>query len=349
MSSSFVTPNYLIPYVRPASLSDYRCVINGAGTKVLFERSPIDKSGRAKEGDSTLYVLDLVGSGNKPTPFLQGSPETVYQNRPDWSWQTAGSVAFNWGRNKGLGIEVGIAESGGSNPTRLKETAGMEYPTWFPDGTLAVTYYSKKKPHPNTSHIKQDGKTATILEFALAGPSYWAGMPSVNQASPNLIAFAGQLVEKGEKYEQDQNYIWVMDTSKTPVSVRPLEGSGLASGPFQPDYQARAPWWSPDGNWLVFESYRASQPANGSKGMYAIYLFDYSTTGATAVQVTDPMYNMNHAKWYPNGFNHVTGDQTLVVAAYQQDGKSAALPYGIASLDVSSIINSAAQNRKKNT
>ena len=59
------------------------------------------------------------------------------------------------------------------------------------------------------------------------------------------------------------------------------------------------------------------------------------------------MYNMNHAKWYPNGFKSVAGDPTLVVAAYQQEGTGAALPYGIASLDVSSIINSAAQNKKK--
>jgi hypothetical protein len=340
MSSSFVTPNYLIPYSRPASVNDYRCVINSAGTKVIFERSPIDKSGKPKKTDSNLYVLDLGGTGNTPTLFLKDSPQTVYQNRPDWFWQTAGSVAFNWGTNKGLGIEVGIAGSDGSNPTRLKGTAGMEYPTWFPDGTLAVTYF-KAKPHPNASHIKQDGKNGTILATALAGPKYWAGMASVNQATPNLIAFAGQLVQSPGKYNQDQNYIWVMDTSKEPVSVTPLEGSGLSSGPFQPAYQGRAPWWSPDGKWLVFESYRASPPANGSTGMYAIYLFDCSTAGATAVQVTDPMYNMNHAKWYPNGFGTVAGDQTLVVAAYQQEGIGAALPYGIASLDVSSIINAA--------
>ena len=72
--------------------------------------------------------------------------------------------------------------------------------------------------------------------------------------------------------------------------------------------------------------------------MYAIYLFDYSTADATAVQLTDPMYNMNHAKWYPNGFNGVAGDQTLVVAAYQTAAGVAAPPYGIASLDVSSFI-----------
>ena len=80
------------------------------------------------------------------------------------------------------------------------------------------------------------------------------------------------------KYDQDSNYIWVVDLST--ITATPLEGSGLSTGPFQPDYQARAPWWSPDGNWVVFESYRASLPANGSKGMYAIYLFDYSAGAA---------------------------------------------------------------------
>jgi hypothetical protein len=334
MSSSFVTPSYLMQYPQTPSVNDYRCVVNAAGTQVIFERSFHTASAAAKN-DADLYLLDLP-PGNQPSKFLTATnmPLPAHSDRPDWSWQSGDLVIFNWIGQDGS-LQVGLATKDGSTVQPLKHTHNMSYPTWFPDWTLAVMDHDKAaSPNPSTSKIDMDGK---MLQRALAGSTLLAGMPSVNQKFPNLIAFAGQLVEMPPvKYDQDTNYIWVVDLSTG--NATPLEGSGLSKGPFQPDYQGRAPWWSPDGNWLVFESYRASQPANGSKGMYAIYLFDYTTPGATAVQLTDPMYNMNHAKWYPNGFNGVAGDQTLVVAAYQTAGGVVAPPYGIASLDVSSFI-----------
>jgi hypothetical protein len=346
MSSNFVTPSYLMQYPQTPSVNDYRCVVNAAGTQVIFERSPYATSAVAKN-DADLYILDLTPN-SQPSKFLNAPnmPLPAHSDRPDWSWQTGGLVIFNWIGPDGS-LQVGLATNDGSTVQPLKHTHNMSYPTWFPDWSLAVMDHDKAaSPNPSTSKIDMDGK---MRQRALAGSTLLAGMPSVNQQSPNLIAFAGQFVGSPPvKYDQDRNYIWVVDLSTR--AVAPLEGSGLSSGPFQPAYQGRAPWWSPDGNWVVFESYRADPPpANNGKGMYAIYLFDYSAANATAVQLTDPMYDMNHAKWYPNGFNGVEGDQTLVVAAYQPDGGGgAALPYGIASLDVSSFISTASRDKKKN-
>jgi Tol biopolymer transport system component len=334
MSSNFAAPSYLMPYPQSPPVNDYRCVVNATGTKVIFERSAADTSSGAKKVTS-LYVIDVIGSGNKPTLFLQGSPLPLSSDRPDWSWET-GSVAYNWIPEKGL--EVGTANSDGSNPTRLKHTGRMEYPTWFPDGSLAVMNTDKSAlPCPSTSQIKSDG---TLVASALAGPKLWAGMPSVNRMNPNLIAFAGQVVEDPGSYNQDSNYIWVVDTSQNPAKPVPLESGVQTSSGFNPRYQGRAPWWSPDGKWVVFESYRADPPpANNGKGMYAIYLYEYGVQNGAAVQVTDPVYNMNHAKWFP--FKSGGGmTPALIVAAYQPgaNGGQPAWPYGIAILDVSSFM-----------
>ena len=65
-------------------------------------------------------------------------------------------------------------------------------------------------PSPNTTTI--NASTGAIIQHALEGAGLWGGMPSVNPVNPNLIAFAGQPVS-GSTYNQDKNYIYVMDTS----------------------------------------------------------------------------------------------------------------------------------------
>jgi Tol biopolymer transport system component len=202
-------------------------------------------------------------------------------------------VAFNWiGPN---GLQIAIADNDGSNPTVLDNTGGMDYPTWFPAATLAAMSTDPKKysTSPCTVWLDTGG---TILQSTLAGASLWADMPSVNQASPNLLAFAGQNVKSGETYDQDFNYIWTMDLSQGSQSAAPLEYGCPSSGTFDKAFQGRAPWWSPDGTWIIFESNRAS-----AAGLYSIYLYEVGTKGP-AIQVTDPIYNMNHAKWFPSGF-----------------------------------------------
>jgi hypothetical protein len=329
VSSYLVEPNYLISYERPASFNDYRCVVNGDGTQVIFERSLVDASGEIKN-QFNLYILDLPGPGNEPIPFLQGTTLPLYSDRPDWSWQT-GAVAFNWIEEKDL--EVGAALSDGTYPTRVKRTSRMQYPTSYPDGTsLAVmNNAATASRHPSTARIDSDG----TFTPALTGQTLWAGMPSVNQTKPNLIAFAGQLVESPpKKYDQDRNYIWLLDMSQTPISVAPLEYGCPSSGCFNPAFQARAPWWSPDGKWIVFESTRAD-----TDGKYAIFLYRVGEKYG-AVQLTDPMFNMNHAKWFPNGFpGYPDGAPTLIVAAYQPHwGETPQWPHGIATLDVSAFV-----------
>ena len=159
-------------------------------------------------------------------------------------------------------------------------------------------------------------------------------MPSVNPVSPNLIAFAGQVVS-GPTYDQDKNYIYVMDTSSSDGPV-PLESGAPGSGAFDPNYQGRAPWWSPDGKWVVFESNRPSQYEANS--LYAIYLYEYLGSGP-AMQITSTIYNCNHAKWFPNGFpGGPSGSFQLIVASWLGSTSNPPTgPYGLSSLDLTPL------------
>jgi hypothetical protein len=327
----FITPNFLLPY--SAQASDYRCAVNAAGTAVVFERTVFKSAGGS--GKPQLYLLDLTQSGAAPTRFLQDQSIEI-SDRPDWSWVT-GDVALNFGPD----TWVGVADSGtGAFRSLGAQTARMNYPTWFPDGqALAVENDTPipgtTGPSPNTTTIHS--RTGVIINGDLEGAALWGGMPSVNPVNPNLIAFAGQPVAQAPQYNQDFNYIWVMDTSSGAAPV-PLE-TGARTDPYDPRFQGRAPWWSPDGKWVVFESNRPPQPvAEVGAGLYAIFLYEYGSSNP-AIQITDIVYNCNHAKWFPNGFpGRAPGASQLIVAAWQPDGSEAAAPpYGLASLDLTSL------------
>jgi Tol biopolymer transport system component len=186
---------------------------------------------------------------------------------------------------------------------------------------------------PRTSKMSIAG---VVKPRTLSGKGMWAGMPSVNQASE--LVFAGQLASGGT-YNQDTNCIWRTDAGGR--KLRPLEAnySGL------PNSQGRAPWWSPDGQWVVFESNRPI-PANGQPNggnpdnQYAIYLYKADHTGGPAMQVTNPEFNMNHAKFFPAGFNGVPGDPQLIVSSWWGPIPAALpVPYQLAKLSIKKFIN----------
>jgi hypothetical protein len=83
----------------------------------------------------------------------------------------------------------------------------------------------------------------------------------------------------------------------------------------------------------VFESNRPGivpPPLGTPTGLYSIYLYQVGGPDP-AIQITDPNYNCNHAKWYPNGFS-TPGDVKQVTATVNPHA-----PYGLASLNLSSL------------
>jgi hypothetical protein len=319
-SPTLITPQFVFAYpFAPTNVSDYRCVVDATANWVVVERTVLSGDGQAQ-----LCLVDLASA--TATLLL---PELEETTRPDWCWRT-GEIAFNYTNQK-----VGVLPKRGDKP-KLFDMAGMDYPTWYPKGEkLATESYQglPSLPSPNTTMI--DRSTGDIIAAALEGMNLYGGMPSVNPVNPNLIAFAGQPVRT--RYDQDTNYIWVKDTSNAEPAV-PLEYNCPATGDFCPAFQGRAPWWSPDGKWVVFESNRGCVPGHARpNGMYAIYLYEYGRS-TPAFAITDWAYNCNHAKWFPNGFSGMPGPFKLIVAAWQDGGNDPPKgPYGLATLDLSRL------------
>ncbi len=307
---SFVEPNFLLP-ANP-SVNDYRPVINAEGTRVIFERNLT-----ATPEDVKLYSADLATGDVQP--FVNFA-----STRADWCWDrsggqfTSGPVAFS--------NEEGIYRvDAGGQPVRLPNTRGMIYPSWYPDcGHLAVDVTGVQV----TAEI--DATTGTVINSPLANTTVWAGFASVKQTNPNLIAFAGQFSEESNYYNENLNYVWVTDRSTVPPTVAPLDREAPGGPAFLQKFQARAGWWSPDGNWFAFESNRICNELDGQT--YAVFIQDAKGL-RPAIQVTDCNWNIQHPKWFPPRKD----GKTLLIAAVQAAGE----PFRIATFDVSRFVGGA--------
>ena len=218
--------------------SDYRPVLNAAGTVVVFERTFA-----ATPNVTKLFSAQL--SGGAASPFV-----TIASTRPDWCWLRSGKsppsngpVAFS--NDNGIYTVNGD----GSGLSLLPNTAGMVYPSWYPDcAHLAVDVAGQQHV---TAEI--DAKTGKTVASPLANDQVWAGFASVNQVNPNLVSFAGQFNKGSNYYDEDLNYTWVTDRARKPPRVAPMDREALKGAGFLQRFQARAGWWSPDGKWFAFE------------------------------------------------------------------------------------------------
>jgi hypothetical protein len=293
--------------------------VNAEATTVIFERNPI-----ASPNDIKLDSLDLT-SGNVQ-PFV-----TFASTRPDWCWQRSGNnlisgpVAFS--NDDGI-----YRVDPGGLPVLLANTAGMIYPSWYPDCQyLAVDVTGAQVT------AKIDATTGQVIASPLANNWVWAGFPSVNQTNPNLVAFAGQFNSASNYYNQDLNYVWVTDASTGRPRVAPLDRHAPRGPAFKPIFQARAGWWSPDGQWFAFESNRACNNVNGQT--YAIFVQDAGGL-SPAVQVTDcSKWNVQHPKWFPPRNDGKVFLIAAVQAIQPNQPTCPVPPFRIASFDVTQLVS----------
>lgn len=297
------------------NLSDYRPAIAADGQTVVFERTLFDP-----DAPVSLY-LAVIG-GPDPQPFLPDLDGA--QTRPDWCW-TTNQIAFN------LGLNVWTVNADGSGAAAIPNTQGFIYPQWNAAGNLLVVMNNNAQsanPNPCSSAIDTGG-TMTIANLNGAdanNTAVFGGMPAVSPSNSNSIAFAGQPVlptwnpPSSPPYNQDNNYIF-LNSGSSPFTSNPME-SAASITQFESQFQGRAPAWSPDGRYIVFESTRTS-------GQMALYLFDTQNPANAPVQLTDTVYGAQHAKFFPNG------SQLIFCARPNPQSR-----FRIASIDISSYLAS---------
>jgi len=243
---------------------DYWISFSDDGKSLLFSRAPLDG------GIWELRLIPLNGGASRPF-VLSSLP--VSATRSNWSVSN-GMIAFTGETDQDS--EVWLIKPDGSTP-RAISLDGLSnstyYPSWYPDGNrLAVVDFEG-----DTGRIKRINLDTLTVEVLTNPKEVLAGMPSV---SPNgdSIAFAGQ--RNSGSYDQTKNNIWLLDNKGV---LKQLDTQ-----------QGRTPSWSPDGEWIIFESNRESQD-----GQYAVFITH--RTGGTARRLTHYELNANHPVFSPDG------------------------------------------------
>lgn len=245
---------------------DWTLAFSPDGEMLIFCRA--DPKARSSE----LFLIPITGG--VPRRFTS-SALPVAASRMNWSVQS-GTIAFT-GEAKNGRSSVWLIEPDGSRPREISAEGLSDrvmYPSWYPDGrNLAVVDYGDNFK----GVIKRiDTKDLTVRTLTNR-EEVLTGMPSVSPDG-TMIAFPGQ--RNTGKYVQSANRIWLLDEKGIPRELDSLQG--------------RAPAWSPDGEWIVFQSNRGSP--NGHSALFIIH-----KQGGQALQLTSFEIHVSHPKWSSDG------------------------------------------------
>jgi Tol biopolymer transport system component len=248
--------------------SDYRPVFSPDGGSLLYEHT-----GEGK----TVFSLYKLGA-ETPKLFIASPPADLpAQTRADWA--ADGTVSFT-GDVSGYDGYIWLCDASGKSVKRLPLTYGMCYSAWYA-GSEWMVVMNTNGGQPFTCVIGRSGATVLPRRSPI---DLFAGMPSISQQNPERLAIPASPARV--PYNQQNNQIYV---SLDPASAITIDDSPK---------QGRAPWWSPDGQYLAFESDRSGTG-------YAVYVAKIGKNGAASriVQLTNPneVFNAQHPKFSPDG------------------------------------------------
>lgn len=222
----------------------------------------------------TWNLFTVSVDGGKASPFPKQAP--ALGTRANWSARH-NLIAFNGSPPEG-GFDLSLIKGDGSQ-LRVLQADGigdrMSYPSWYPGGkSVAVVDFSQDQGSVLKRIDVEKGTVVTLTDLR----THWAGVPRVSPDG-NQIVMGGQL-RRGQRYSQYQNRIWFLNRDG---ALRQLDSK-----------RGWAPFWSPDGKWIVFASDRDSDV-----GLRAIFIA--SPDGTTTRQLTPFELNAGHPTWSPDG------------------------------------------------
>lgn len=252
---------------------------------------------RSTEGQQpALFRVSIDGGLASPFPAQLPALGT----RANWSAKHD-LIAFNGQPSKGR-FNLSVMRGDGSGLRVLQSAAlsdQMTYPAWYPDGkNIAVVDFAGNEQ----SAIKKiDIENGTVV--TLTNPkTHWAGVPRISPDG-NTIVMGGQ-IRRGQRYTQYENQIFFLNRDG---ELKLLDSR-----------RGWAPFWSPDGKWIVFASDRGSET-----GKWAIFVA--TPDGSIVRQLTSPELNAGHPTWSPDGkwiaffAQHTADDKARGLAVVQAD------------------------------
>lgn len=295
---SFDTPRYQFRFLtNDMTVVDGRPVFSPDGKSVVFMRQPNNGDPGAR---SALYVVRASGKKKAKLLFDGINPKThnpFNATRPDYSWKRRSyEIAFD-----AVGDGIWLLDVKTKKVKQVLEPVinlqsyTWSYPSWYPDGkTLSVTNYNNYGESFYHQLVKVKINKLNMFTPLTDNEVVWVGESSVSQKKPSRLVFAGQSPVSQpppmctcvggctpDGYAQNCNQIWMKKCNH----LAPIDSS-----------QGRAPWFSPNGKYVVFESNR-NNPTHPN-----IYrLFVYTVEDQSIQVVTPPSLNVQHAKWSPDG------------------------------------------------
>jgi Tol biopolymer transport system component len=298
---------------------DGRPVYSPDGRFIIFMRQNNDGN---PDSISSLYMILTDGSMSSAELVFDGiNPKTGKRfnvTRPDFSWtRKKFQITFD-----AVGDGIWLLDLKTKKvkqvlePVIDRQSYVWSYPAWYHDGhSVIVTNYNDFSDTSTAYHqlVKANVDQLNQFEVLTNNQLVWPGMSSVSQKSSRYITFAGQLpvtpqpptnptcINGGkidpDGYAQNCNQIWIQKGDNQP---------------FQIDFdQGRAPWFSPNGKFIVFESNRDNPDLVDD---YRIFLYSLSSLKKSLTErgskgglcppvqtLTPASLNVQHAKWSPNG------------------------------------------------